>query len=243
MLAMPPIQVAWYWFIRSLARFLYFVPTGGFRVRGKHLVPRNGALIVAPNHSSYLDPPAIGCSLPRRVTFMAKEELFESRAFGWLIRSLGAFPVRRGAGDMESIRMALKILESESAILVFPEGTRNYGEHMMPINRGVELLAKRSGAWILPAAIVGTARKWPKGKRLRFWGRVTVRFGEPYRIAELSAETSFAADLERRILELCHEEGYSLIGAPDKKTMHSSVEGRPPIATEPPRSDETPAQT
>lgn len=143
---------------------------------------------------------------------------------------------------MESIRMALKILETESAILVFPEGTRNYGVQMMPINRGVELLAKRSGAWILPAAIVGTARKWPKGKKLRFWGRVTVRFGEPYRLVDVPSGLDFAADLERRILELCHLEGYSLSGAPDTKSTQDSGAGPQSGESGPPRPDETPAQ-
>lgn len=212
-------------------------------MRGKALVPKSGALIVAPNHSSYLDPPAIGCSLPRRITFMAKEELFKNRWFGWLIRSLGAFPIRRGSGDTESIRMALSILESQSAILVFPEGTRNYGTQMMPINRGVELLAKRSNAWILPTAIVGTARKWPKGGKPRFWGRVTVRFGQPYRLADLPAGTDFGADLQDKIIELCRKEGYCLSAANDTTPKQGS--GADPQSAEsgPPRSAETPAQT
>ena len=173
---------------------------------------------------------------------MAKEELFKNRWFGWLIRSLGAFPIRRGSGDTESIRMALKILEAESAILVFPEGTRNYGKQMMPINRGVELLAKRSGAWILPTAIVGTAHKWPKGGKPRLWGRVTVRFGEPYRLGDLADGADFRADLQRRILELCQLEGYALSAAPD--TIPKQDSGAVQLSGEPahPLSDETPAQ-
>lgn len=204
---MKLLRTAWYWFIRTLVRFGYFVLTGGFSVRGTEHVPRSGAVIVAPNHASYLDPPAVGCALPRRLTYMAKAELFKYWPAAWLIRSLGAFPVRRGSSDLDSIRLALALLSEGRALLVFPEGARNLGEEMLPLNRGVEVLAKKSGALVLPAAIVGTHSKWGKRRKPRLWGRVRVRFGVPFRFEEFPGKEEFAQELERRIVELCHAEG------------------------------------
>ena len=220
---MRSLQTAWYWFIRTFVRYCYFVLTGGFKVNGKENVPKTGPLIIAPNHESYLDPPAAGCALPRILTFMAKEELFRFKPMSILIRSLGAFPVKRGTSDIESIRIALSILEEGKALLVFPEGTRNLGEQMMPMNRGVEMLAKRSGALIVPVGITGTHTKWGKHKKLKLWGKVVIRFGEPLNYAEFAdRKDEFAPELERRILALCHESGFQLKSAaenqPSKKT-------------------------
>ncbi len=234
---MRAIQTAWYWFIRTLARVLGYHLGGGFTVKHKDRVPRKGAMIVAPNHVSYLDPPAVACAIPRMLSFMAKAELFKSKAFGWLISSLGSFPIKRGAGDREAIRLALSILEQEKAIIMFPEGTRGHGEYLGPFNKGVSLLARKTGAWVQPVGIVGTFKRWPKGsKKVRF-GRVKVLFGEPMRYADFEGESErereekFLAELERRILELCHEGGYDVrsassnpatteTAAPDASTSH-----------------------
>ena len=81
------------------------------RSRGLQHVPRHGALVVVANHGSHLDPPLLGHALPRPVSFMAKAELFKVPLLGRLIRSLGAYPVSRGASDREAIRTALGRLE------------------------------------------------------------------------------------------------------------------------------------
>ncbi len=208
---------AWYWFVRNLVRYGYFVPGGGFRVFGVARVPSDGALIVAPNHVSTLDPPVIACAMPRRISFMAKKELFDRPLFGSLIRSLGSFPVQRGEADTEAIRLALSLLEGGRALLVFPEGTRGNGEAMLPVNRGVAMLARRSGATVLPVGIVGTHLKMPRGRAFPRFRRVEVEFGEPFTYAEIGIHPTerenreaFAKELERRILGLCQARGYDL---------------------------------
>lgn len=240
---MSPLQTAWYWSVRNLVKWVVFKGTGGFKVSGTEHVPLKGPLIVAPNHSSYLDPPVTACAMPRVVTFMAKEELFRSKGFAALIRSLGAFPVKRGAGDIESIRIALSILEADGALLIFPEGTRNYGDVMLSVNRGVEMLAKKSGALVLPVGITGTASKWGKGKKPR-WGGVRVRFGEPMRFEDyIDSRDAFGKELRRRILELCHADGNPIKSEADSSLPSSSdcLNGQ---VGEParPESDETPVQ-
>lgn len=212
---MSTVNTAWYWFVRNLVRLLFFGAGGGFRVCGVDRVPRNGPVIVAPVHVSTLDPPAVACGLPRMLAFMAKAELFKFPVFGSLIRSLGAFPVRRGEGDTEAVRLTLKLLDEGRAVLVFPEGTRGDGRTMLPVNRGVAMLAKRSGALVLPVGLSGTVKRLPRGASFPRLGRVTVWFGEPFRYADISGsgkeqEKAFSAELQSRLLTACREAGFAV---------------------------------
>jgi 1-acyl-sn-glycerol-3-phosphate acyltransferase len=210
----------WYGFVRWLVRVFFFKFSGGFRAVGLENVPRTGALIVAPNHASHLDPPATACAMPRPIAFMAKKELFGHKLFGALIRSLDAFPVQRGEGDTEAIRKTLKLLQEGRAVLVFPEGTRGPGERLLPFNKGVGMIAKRSGAAVLPVGIVGTAAKWGRGSKKPKWGKVAVVFGRPFsygdvagRSSEAEAREAFVRELEKRILEACEQGGGRLLGS------------------------------
>src|SRR5262249_4820833 len=93
------------WELVRLGVYLIFFITMAMRVRGRYNVPRRGPYIVAANHLSWLDIPLIPAFLPKKVIFMAKEESFYGR-IGWLVRFLGAFPVKRGEGDRQAIRAA-----------------------------------------------------------------------------------------------------------------------------------------
>ena len=144
-----------------------------FRVVGAERVPRTGPLIVACNHVSNLDPPALGVAMPRRVTYMAKLELFRMPVLGPLIAALGAFPVDRSRGDVAAIKTAINVLQDGAALGIFPEGGRNADGSKLP-QMGVALLASYSGATVIPAYVSGTSQ----AHRL---ARVTVTFGEPFR--------------------------------------------------------------
>ncbi|HWA83389.1 MAG TPA: lysophospholipid acyltransferase family protein, partial [Fimbriimonadaceae bacterium] len=169
------------------------------------------------DHVSNLDPPAVACGTNKRqLAFMAKEELFKG-LFGKLIASLGAFPVRRGDSDTEAIRKALALLEQGRAVLVFPEGTRGDGKTMGPINRGVAMLAKRSGAMVLPVGVIGTHVIAPKGGKGLKRHRTILAYGEPFTYEQTSTGQSekenrelFARELERRIIALCAAHGLQL---------------------------------
>ncbi len=188
----------WYFFVLNLARFIYFL-LGGVRTRGK--MPMQGALIVAPVHLSHLDPPAVACGCNRMLRFMAKEELFKG-AFGWLIKSLGAFPVKRGEGDTESVRFTISALERGEAVIIFPEGTRGDGKALGAMNKGVALIAKRTGAPILPVGIVGTHLALPKGKSKPKRARMTIVYGEPFTYADAAGEGERATERDRFLAEL-----------------------------------------
>jgi 1-acyl-sn-glycerol-3-phosphate acyltransferase len=201
---------------RGLFATLVFSRRGGIRVQGLERVPTEGGMILASVHLSELDPPALAVALrKRRLRAMAKEELWDNRLFGAIIKGIGAFPVKRGAGDTESIRTCIAILQAGEAVIVFPEGHRNDGVSLNPMLSGVAMLSKKAGVPVVPAGISGT-RKGDKGP-------VTVIFGEPFRYedsfsegratSEKAARQIFLEELEQRILELCAKAGNPLKSA------------------------------
>lgn len=143
-----------------------------FRARADGIanVPLDGALIVACNHVSYVDPPAL-CFCPRRISFMAKKELFAIPLLGPLIRGLGAFPVDRHGSARAAIARSLEVLRRGGTIGIFPEGTRNLSGEVRP-QTGVALLAALSGAPVLPVRVLG-------GDRSARFGKMKVVFGKP----------------------------------------------------------------
>ena len=149
------------------------------RTLGNERVPMQGPVVVVANHGSHLDPPLLGHALGRPVAFMAKAELFGIPLLGPLIRACGAYPVKRGASDREAIRTATARLEDGWAIGVFLDGTRQKDgrvNHPMP---GAALLSARSGAPLLPVAIINSHRALGTGKS---WPRlvpIQLRIGEP----------------------------------------------------------------
>jgi 1-acyl-sn-glycerol-3-phosphate acyltransferase len=125
------------------------------RVFGAENVPRDGALIVACNHVSLLDPPVLGAGCPRRLHYMAKRQLFNVPLLGPTIHALGAYPVDREGSAAGAIKRSLNVLRAGEAIGIFPEGGRNLrGEAQ--VRRGVAYLASLAGAPVVPAAIVGS---------------------------------------------------------------------------------------
>lgn len=190
---------------------------GGLEVRGKENVPSTGPLIVASIHLSHLDPPLIGSVCPRQVRFMAKEELFKNPVFAWLIRSLGAFPIKRGTSDMNAIKLTLKWLEGGNTVLIFPEGQRGDGETMRAFQPGAAMLAKRSGAQVVPLGISGTETIMPKGGKGLKRARVTVVFGQPLLYSQFETtdddklnRQAFLDELAYRIQSACGDGGLQL---------------------------------
>lgn len=152
-------------------------------VAGAELVPREGPLILASNHRSYMDPPVVGVACPRPVHFMGKESLFKHKLPKILLSSLGAFPVDRGRIDRKAIGTALGLLRSGQVLGIFPEGTRG-GAKPGTGQQGTSWLSLRTGCPIVPVAVSGTDRIMPDGILSFRPRRLTVRFGEPIRPSE-----------------------------------------------------------
>jgi len=141
-------------------------------VHGQENVPKEGGAIIAANHISLWDPPFVGAFCPRRVSFMAKKELFENSVFSSIITSLGAFPVNRGAADRNAIKTALSVLGEGKCLGLFPEGTRSKSGKLGEPEAGIGLIAYKANVPIVPVAITGT-----NGKGL--FPKFTIRFGKP----------------------------------------------------------------
>jgi 1-acyl-sn-glycerol-3-phosphate acyltransferase len=186
-----------YWLARAalLPFFLVY-----FRLEriGRAHVPKSGPVLLAANHRSFLDPFVIGALTRRPVYYMAKRELFERRWQAWLLSSLGAFPVDRGAGDEHAMATARAILERGECVVVFPEGTRVRPGPLGQPHRGVGRLALQTGARVVPVAVMGT-EDVRRGWRIRP-RKVTLRCGRPLRfpIAE-SPSPSIALGVAERI--------------------------------------------
>jgi 1-acyl-sn-glycerol-3-phosphate acyltransferase len=161
-------------------------------------IPRTGPVIIAANHSSNLDVPVLGSSLMprigRRFQWLGKRELFDWPAVGWIARNGGVHAIDRGAADVEAFRLAARILDEGHALFVFPEGTRSHDGRLGPGRDGVAVLALRTGSPIVPVGVSGSYERWPRGQKLPHpGGRVTVRVGSPFRLAD-----ELPPDLDRR---------------------------------------------
>ncbi len=165
-----------YWPVRALLIPCFRIYFRMERIGCEHL-PRSGPLILASNHRSFMDPFVIGTMLRRPVYYVAKKELFAHRWQGWLLSSLGAFPVDRGAQDADAVATARRILERGDCVVIFPEGTRVRPGPLGRARRGVGRLALETGAHVVPVAVIGTEdvrRGWRVRPR-----RVLVRAGRP----------------------------------------------------------------
>lgn len=152
-------------------------------------LPRQGAMIVAANHASSADPVLIGAFLTkilgRPLNWLGKRELVEFPVTGWLMRRGGIHPVDRDAADLEAFRAAMRVLDEGQVLAVFPEGTRSRDGALQQVREGVGMLALRSGAKVLPVAVIDSDVMWPRGRLLPHFGRkVTVRYGTPFTVTE-----------------------------------------------------------
>lgn len=155
-----------------------------YRGRARHAdrVPSTGPVLLVSNHAAFLDGPLVFSLAPRPANFLVKSEAF-SGFFGWVATTVGQIPIDRTVGDREALATASAVLARGGVVGVFPEGTRGTGD-VEEVNQGAAWLALRSGAPVVPVAVVGTrvaggsAEAWP-----RLWSRLVVDFGDPFELA------------------------------------------------------------
>jgi len=194
-------QVCW-WIVLAVATALY-----RHRRLESRNVPAKGPCLIVANHQSHLDPPIIGVSLPQRhLHFVARVGLFKSRFFAWLITTLNALPIRNDEGDIGAIRQVLARLDKGHAVLMFPEGARTTDGEVQPFKRGIGLLVRKARCPVVPAAVEGCYRAWPRSRnRPRLLGqRTAVLFGPaipPERLAGMDVD-SITALLEQEVRAL-----------------------------------------
>ena len=150
------------------------------RTIGIENIPAKGPVILAINHIHWLDIPLASFRIPRVTHYMAKVELFSIPVIGWLIRHLGAFPVRRGEGDREALRTSERMLAEGNLLMIFPEGHRSGTGALAKGHTGASYLALRAGVPVVAVGISGTENVF-KGFRYGPWApKVTLRYSKPF---------------------------------------------------------------
>ncbi len=178
---------------------LVYALLGGLRVEGRANVPRTGGVLITPNHISDADPTAVGIALPRPCYFMAKEELFQVRFLGALIRAMHGFPIKRYSADRAALRHTEQLLEQGEAVVIFPEGKLSEDGQLQELLPGVLLVAQRANVPIVPTILEGTNSLMPYGKLTpRHAHRpIVVRFGPPVSLAQLTGGGKGSEALKR----------------------------------------------
>lgn len=173
------------WSIFRLLFSTYF----RWQVFNAERVPREGPVVLASNHASFLDPPLIGASLPRPINYLARDTLFRFPLVGSVLRSWNSVPVDREGGGATGLRQILDRLLAGGGIILFPEGTRTRDGRLQSARSGIGLAVIKSNAPVVPVRVFGTFEAF--GRHLRFPRphRVAVKFARPLGFAGLRAES------------------------------------------------------
>jgi 1-acyl-sn-glycerol-3-phosphate acyltransferase len=200
------------------------------KVEGVENVPRSGCVILASNHLSFIDSLFIPIVVPRRVTYVAKAEYFDSWKTRYIFQALGQIPIRRGPGAewRRALDAASEVLEHGGCLGIYPEGTRSRDGRLHRGHTGVARLSLTTGAPIVPTAVLGTDQVQPIGAKLpRVFKPVRVRFGTPLRFSEFAGRENNRGVLRqitdavmREIQALSGQEyvpNYTPIGRPEDR--------------------------
>ena len=144
------------------------------KVYGRERVPLEGGIVIACNHFSWLDPPALGAACPRTIYYMAKVEAHRAPGLGAFIRAFGAFPVRRGESDRDAVRTMRRVVRDGHALGLFAEGTRQFSGVPGDVQPGAAMVALQESVPIVPAAVHGS-QTWKPGN----FHPVSIAWGEP----------------------------------------------------------------
>lgn len=147
---------------------------------GEENVPTKGGFLLACNHASFFDPPAIGGNCPRELHFFARKTLFVGR-FGDLIRSLNSIPIDRdGDSDFAAFKQVFRTLKEGGGLLVFPEGTRTHDGKLQAGRKGVGLIACKAGVPVVPARIFGSFEAYSRHTKIPDWKpQMKICYGPP----------------------------------------------------------------
>jgi 1-acyl-sn-glycerol-3-phosphate acyltransferase len=186
--------------------YLWGVIFYGVRYSGTENIPPQGGVLVVSNHQSHFDPPLVGMGCRRRLNYLARNTLFGFAPFRWLITSLDAIPIDREGIGLTGLKESLRRLKRGEMVLIFPEGTRTRDGEIAKFRPGFTVLASRSRAAILPVAVEGPFRVWPRWRKVpHLFGTIHVHYGPPILAEEIQGrdERELVEEVERRVRE-CH---------------------------------------
>jgi len=174
-----------------------------WRVYGAENVPVTGALILASNHASFLDPPLVGSGLKRDINYLARESLFRFPLVGAVLRSWNSVPVDRDGGGAKGLKIILGRLLDGAGIILFPEGTRTKDGKLQSARAGIGLVVAKSDAPVVPVRVFGTFEAYGRNHKFPRPKRIAVKYGTVMRFEKLRAE---AKDCSKDRLKQIYQE-------------------------------------
>lgn len=189
-------------FVYRLLRFFCFLLCKLFfhlKVRDREFIPKNGGFILVSNHASFLDPIILGVVSRRILNFAARDSLFRNRLFAWLLREVGAFPIKRWSADLTAVKESITRLKKRFGLVVFPEGTRSASGHIQEITHGFVLLAYKAGVPIVPVRIFGSHKAWARTKKIFRPAKIRVVIGKPVYVGKSRDYRNTAQQVFRQI--------------------------------------------
>ncbi len=196
----------WYRFMRRLFQ-VTMCALWKVRVFDRHYEPSAGGALYICNHQSFLDPMLMSFALRRPMNYMARESLFRPPIFRNIIRSLNAFPVKRGKADLAALKKAMRLLKDGRQVVVFPEGTRTKDGRIGKFLPGVAMLAQRAAEWTVPVLIEGAFDAWPRWQTLPRPGSVVVRYARPIPQSQAKNKSAeeFVGDVRQTLIDIQHD--------------------------------------
>ena len=187
----------------------------GLRFHGSNRFPIEGGVLVCSNHQSYFDPVLVGAISDRRMNYLARQNLFDARWLGGLIRWYDGIPVQRDGLGIGGLKETLRRLKRGEMVLVFPEGTRTQDGRLSPLKPGFCMLARRAGVPLLPVGIDGAFDAWPRGRRLPQLTRICLEAGHPISADQVNnlSDEDLVSLLQERI-QACFEAAKRLRAQP-----------------------------
>ena len=194
-----------YKIMKNLCMFIFRI---WFHIQyvGSENIPNGGGYILICNHISNIDPILLAGNVKEPICYMGKAELFRNPVLGFIFRHVNAFPVERGKGDTSAIDTSVKIISDRKILGIFPEGTRSKDGKPLRPKSGAALIAKMTGADVLPCGIVYENKK-------KFRSKVTVSFGEVIPFENLGFTSEQNARELKAATKLMFGQVLSLIGA------------------------------
>ncbi len=171
-------------------------------VAGQEHLPPDGPFVIASNHASFLDPPLVGCQVPRQMCFFARKSLWKGGLASWWLDGVGTIPVdREGGGDVSSIKRVLRALGDGRVLIMFPEGTRSMGDSFLPAKPGVGMILCRTRVPVVPARIFGSHLALGRGGPLHLGQPVSIVFGKPMTVDTYDPGPSAGSERYQRASE------------------------------------------